>query len=124
MGGIGIPWTAYIAGGFEAAAPLVFTCTLCGRCKEFCPMDIDISEIVLKIRQMLKERELIPPMIRSMQRVSVDDDICSDCGICVSVCPYDIPEVIVKEGKRVSTKDEVACMGCGKCVSACPSGAA
>ena len=123
MGGIGIPWTTYIAGGFELAAPLAFTCTLCGRCKTFCPMDIDIPEIVLKIREMLKEKELVPLHIRSMARTSVNEDICSGCGICVEVCPFEIPEIVKKNGKRVSQIDEASCMGCGTCVSACPSGA-
>jgi len=56
MGGIGIPWTAYIAGGLEKAAPMAFTCTLCGRCVKHCPMEIDTPAIVTKLREILKEK--------------------------------------------------------------------
>jgi L-lactate dehydrogenase complex protein LldG len=66
MGGIGIPWTAYISGGFEKAAPMAFTCTLCGRCVDYCPMEIDTPEIVIKLREQLNKKGLIPPFIKSM----------------------------------------------------------
>ncbi len=66
MGGIGIPWTAFIAGGLEEAAPLAFTCTLCGRCKKYCPMEIDTPKLVEKIRKILFEKDLIPPYIKKM----------------------------------------------------------
>ena len=54
----------------------------------------------------------------------VDEDICSGCSICVSVCAYSAIE-IVKEGNGESRAkvNEALCKGCGACVSACPSGA-
>ena len=55
---------------------------------------------------------------------SVDEDVCSACGICVSVCSYDAPEIITVRGKRISRINEVLCKSCGACASACPSGAA
>ena len=54
---------------------------------------------------------------------SVNEDICAGCGICVSVCPYDAPELIAKEGRVVSHVNEALCKGCGSCACACPSGA-
>ena len=54
---------------------------------------------------------------------SVNEDICSGCGVCESVCAYGAPEIVLKEGKRISQVNEALCKGCGSCVSACPSGA-
>ncbi len=54
---------------------------------------------------------------------SVNEDICSGCGVCESVCAYGAPEIVLKEGKRISQVNEALCKGCGSCVSSCPSGA-
>ncbi len=75
MGGIGVPWTAYIAGGLEKAAPLAFTCTLCGRCVKYCPMEIDAPEIVQKLRETLNEKGYIPPFIKTMVETVMRDGI-------------------------------------------------
>jgi L-lactate dehydrogenase complex protein LldG len=66
MGGIGIPWTALIAGGWEVAAPMAYACTLCGRCQEFCPMDIGTPEIVEKLRKEMAERGYFPDYVKEM----------------------------------------------------------
>lgn len=55
---------------------------------------------------------------------TVDEDICSGCELCISVCPYGAREIRVKGGKRVATVNEALCEGCGACVAVCPSGAA
>ena len=54
---------------------------------------------------------------------SVNEDICSGCGICVALCPYNAMELEVKEGKRVANSIPALCKGCGTCGAACPSGA-
>jgi L-lactate dehydrogenase complex protein LldG len=70
MGGIGIPWTALIAGGWEVAAPMAYACTLCGRCREFCPMEIGTPEIVERLREEMAERGYLPDYVKEMtQRV-------------------------------------------------------
>ncbi len=66
MGGIGIPWTALVAGGWEKAAPMAFTCTLCGRCVNFCPVRIDTPKIVEHIRHKLWEMGYVPDGIKQM----------------------------------------------------------
>lgn len=53
----------------------------------------------------------------------VDEDLCSGCGLCVSMCPYGAPEIIEKNGGRVSRVNTALCKGCGSCVAVCPSGA-
>ncbi len=52
----------------------------------------------------------------------VNEDLCSGCGICVSVCPYNARELDKEE--MVVKVTEALCQGCGSCSSACPSGAA
>ncbi len=54
---------------------------------------------------------------------SVDEEVCAGCGICVSVCSYDAPEIVTVHGRRVSRVNQALCKGCGACASACPSGA-
>jgi L-lactate dehydrogenase complex protein LldG len=66
MGGIGIPWTALIAGGWEVAAPMAYACTLCGRCREFCPMEIGTPEIVERLREEMAERGYLPDYVKEM----------------------------------------------------------
>jgi heterodisulfide reductase subunit A len=53
---------------------------------------------------------------------SVDEEMCSGCGICESVCPY--AAIAVDRERKVSVVNEVLCKGCGTCAAACPSGAA
>ncbi len=75
MGGIGIPWTAYIAGGFEHAAPMAFACTMCGRCVRYCPMEIDTPKIVGKIRKILKEKGYLPSFIKEMAEKVIKEGV-------------------------------------------------
>ncbi len=51
----------------------------------------------------------------------VDEEKCSGCKICISVCPYDAREF--DEEKKIVKVNEILCESCGACVSACPSGA-
>ncbi|PCN51089.1 disulfide reductase [Candidatus Geothermarchaeota archaeon ex4572_27] len=54
---------------------------------------------------------------------AVNEEICSGCGMCASVCPYDAISIEVKEGRRVAKVNELLCKGCGACAATCPSGA-
>ena len=49
----------------------------------------------------------------------VDTEICSGCGICVQVCPYEAREM--DEYRRISRVHEALCQGCGACIAACPN---
>ncbi len=53
---------------------------------------------------------------------SVNEDICSGCGICEVLCPY--LAIAVDKTERVAKVNEALCKGCGTCCAACPSGAA
>jgi len=54
----------------------------------------------------------------------VNEDICSGCGVCVSICSFNALELVKDEnGKAKSKVNEALCKGCGACIGACPSGA-
>jgi len=66
-----------------------------------------------------KEELEIEPLI-----AQVNEDVCSGCGICVSVCSFNALELVKdEEGKTKSKVNEALCKGCGACIGACPSGA-
>jgi NADPH-dependent glutamate synthase beta subunit-like oxidoreductase/FixJ family two-component response regulator/NAD-dependent dihydropyrimidine dehydrogenase PreA subunit len=55
--------------------------------------------------------------------ITLNQDLCSGCGVCVTVCPYDALRLKKSDGGRVAVMDTVKCKRCGLCVSTCPSGA-
>jgi len=55
-----------------------------------------------------------------------DPQICSSCGVCVSICPYSAPSFIEADARMFPGKakiNPVLCKGCGLCVASCRSGA-
>jgi heterodisulfide reductase subunit A len=50
----------------------------------------------------------------------VDEDKCSGCQVCISVCPY---SAIKLNERGFSEVNPAICKGCGTCTSTCPSGA-
>jgi len=66
-----------------------------------------------------KEEIEVEPLI-----ARVNEDVCSGCGVCAALCPYEAITIEVKEdGKRISKVNSMLCKGCGTCAAACPSGA-
>jgi heterodisulfide reductase subunit A len=53
---------------------------------------------------------------------SINEDVCSGCKLCISLCPYTAIEF--DEEEEISVVNTVLCKGCGTCAGACPSGAA
>jgi heterodisulfide reductase subunit A len=51
----------------------------------------------------------------------VDPSFCSQCGVCVSLCPYSAPTFNEKTGK--AEIQATLCKGCGLCTASCRSGA-
>jgi len=54
---------------------------------------------------------------------TVHEDLCTGCGTCVAICPYDAIRADSKNGKTlfVARVDPELCQGCGLCAASCPS---
>jgi heterodisulfide reductase subunit A len=53
---------------------------------------------------------------------TVDELMCTSCGVCAKVCPFGAITVDVK-GKKPAVVIEAACLGCGTCAAECKFGA-
>jgi iron-sulfur cluster protein len=53
--GIGAVWAAIINKDLEKASSIAYTCLTCGRCKQRCPMKIDVPEMIIELRKLLAE---------------------------------------------------------------------
>jgi heterodisulfide reductase subunit A len=51
----------------------------------------------------------------------VDPNLCSQCGVCVSICPYSAPKFNDNTGR--AEVQATLCKGCGLCTASCRSGA-
>ena len=49
--------------------------------------------------------------------VTVDEDLCTDCGACADICIYGALEMVDDKVER----DWEKCFGCGRCVTICPT---
>ncbi len=54
-------------------------------------------------------------------RASIEEERCSGCRICNTMCPFNA--ISYDEAKKVSVINSALCQGCGTCVAACPAGA-
>jgi heterodisulfide reductase subunit A len=52
---------------------------------------------------------------------TVNHRLCSGCGLCVSLCPYEAR--VLDQESRVAEVIEALCQGCGVCAMVCPNGA-
>jgi heterodisulfide reductase subunit A len=66
---------------------------------------------------LLNKREVtISPTI-----AKVDENLCSACKTCLSICPY--TAITFDTEGNVAKINDALCRGCGTCVAACPAGA-
>ena len=61
-----------------------------------------------------KGEVMIEPIV-----ASINEEACSGCRICNSMCPYNAIEYDAE--KEVSRVITALCKGCGTCVAACPA---
>ena len=61
-----------------------------------------------------------PTLEREPTVARVVGELCSGCGICIPLCPYDALSLNTEKLAEVS---EALCEGCGTCIASCPSGA-
>jgi heterodisulfide reductase subunit A len=75
------------------------------------------SATASKIQALLSTDKLLQdPLI-----AFVEEGICSGCGICVEICPYEAREMDPHRG--VSIVQSALCQGCGACIASCPNNA-
>ncbi len=73
------------------------------------------SATASKVQALLSTDKLLQdPLI-----AFVDEGICSGCGICVEICPYEAREMDARRG--ISVVHQALCQGCGACIAACPN---
>jgi L-lactate utilization protein LutB len=53
--GIGAVWAAIVNEDLEKAASIAYTCLTCGRCRERCPVKIDVPEMIIELRRLLAQ---------------------------------------------------------------------
>ena len=69
----------------------------------------------MRAAALLAQQELEAPVAP----VLVIERLCTACGQCVEVCPYDAR--VLEPGAHTAEVIEVLCQGCGACIVACPN---
>ncbi|HUV51019.1 MAG TPA: FAD-dependent oxidoreductase [Anaerolineae bacterium] len=67
--------------------------------------------------RILSRNEITPQRLTARVRHS----ICSACGLCIEVCPFNARYMDIEEGKIMV--DIASCQGCGACAAICPNSA-
>jgi coenzyme F420-reducing hydrogenase delta subunit/formate hydrogenlyase subunit 6/NADH:ubiquinone oxidoreductase subunit I len=98
----------------------IFQCFYCKNCSDNCSAGVPVTDILTDARTDLINAGFdVQGTI-----VEIDEDLCSVCGVCVSLCKYDALKIVkIKKDKQKIEVDKIECRGCGLCLSACPSGA-
>jgi len=109
-------------------------------------MNFDLFEIGFTLEEAIREakrclacgpcvscKACVACDLRSeLPTVTVNEDLCSGCGLCASVCNYgsctlrDVPVIYERRVigvRKVSYTDPLLCKGCGMCISVCPADA-
>ena len=95
----------------------VFVCGLAHAPK---PMDESIAQAQAAASRAVTVLSSLELSVSGMV-AQVNPNFCSQCGVCVSVCPYSAPKFNEKTGK--AEIQATLCKGCGLCTASCRSGA-
>jgi heterodisulfide reductase subunit A len=101
----------------EFATEGIFLCGLAHSPKFFEECISQASAAVSRAATILSKRTLEAEGMVS----TIDEDICSGCGTCVVLCPFN---AIEKDENGNAKVTEVLCKGCGTCAASCPEKAA
>ncbi len=60
-----------------------------------------------------------------MAKLTISEEACKGCGLCIAACPKKILELSTKKPNSkgyfpVMITDEAACIGCASCGKMCP----
>ena len=80
----------------------------CNKCSTVCPSGA-IKRITLELKQKTR-----------IAMAYIHENICHECGICVSECPT---HAISQPNGKTAKVDGSKCIGCGKCTRVCPQNA-
>jgi heterodisulfide reductase subunit A len=97
----------------EFATEGVFLCGLAHSPKFFEECVSQASAAVSRASTILSKKTLEAEGMVS----SVDEEICSGCGTCVTICPFN---ALSKDEGGIARVTEVLCKGCGTCSASCP----
>jgi len=103
----------------QEIAELIFQCFYCQQCTDNCSAGVPVTEIFTEARA-----DFIDAGFDAIGTTSqFKEDLCSVCGMCVSVCKSEALSFVDDEmGKRKIVIDKIKCKGCGLCIATCPSG--
>ena len=76
----------------------------------------EVNNVFMESVNYLKKQEYVE-VVPTIAEVNELD--CVGCNLCVEVCPYGAPSLVMKRGKLVSEINEALCKGCGLCVAGC-----
>ena len=94
----------------------IFECFYCKKCSDNCSAKVSVTDIFTAARQDLLEAGFDADGVTA----HIDEDYCSRCRLCISVCKTEALSWDAENKKVV--RDKIKCQGCGTCVATCPSG--
>ena len=107
----------------ESAVAGIFLAGTCQGPKDIPDTVAQASGAAAKVIDLLSHGEIELEPLKAI----VDEDLCSGCRICESICPFLAVEMKTKNvnGKEKFRAEviEAMCQGCGLCASACPTNA-
>ncbi len=96
-----------------------FQCFYCQQCSDNCSAGVPVTDIFTDARADFIDAGFDVVGTTSQFK----EDLCSVCGMCVSVCKSEALSFVEDEGgNRKVVVDKVKCKGCGLCIATCPSG--
>jgi heterodisulfide reductase subunit A len=101
----------------EFATEGIFLCGLAHSPKFFEECVSQASAAISRASTILSKKTLEAEGMVS----TIDENICTGCGTCVVLCPFN---AIEKDENGIARVTEVLCKGCGTCAASCPEKAA
>lgn len=100
-------------------AEKIFECFYCRKCEKSCSAKVPVTDVFTAARELL----VAAGFDVDGTTAKVNEDLCSRCGICVSVCKPEAISFKERDGKKQASVDKIKCQGCGVCIAACPADA-